>query len=70
MTTPILSKAEQAALNHFLSDLIAVCEEVAKEPYPDSDPASLLKTLRTRAETVLRGDKPIEFESSTERKLK
>lgn len=30
-----------------------VLKEVAKEPYPDSDLSSLLKTLRCRAQSVL-----------------
>lgn len=33
--------------------LVEVCQEVAKEPYPDSDPNSLLETLRHRAQLAL-----------------
>ncbi len=35
------------------SELIDVCKEIIKEPYSDSDPTSLLKTLKTRAELAL-----------------
>jgi len=37
-----------------LPDLMAVCEEVARGAYSDSDPNSLLETLQARAESVLR----------------
>lgn len=35
------------------SQLIEVCEEIARKPYSDSDPISLLEALRARAEAVL-----------------
>lgn len=34
--------------------LLEFCEEVARGPYPDSDPASLLETLQKRAQAILK----------------
>ena len=35
------------------ADLLAVCEAVAKDPYPDSDLESLLTTLRIQARAAI-----------------
>lgn len=39
-------------------DLLEVCTEVAMEPYPDSDLASLLETLRARAKAAIAKAQP------------
>ena len=51
MTMGDLPMAHQIAA---LPELYAVCEEIAAEPYLDSDLASLLETLRVRAKSALR----------------
>jgi len=53
LTEVQIKRLHELAHKDDLCSLRAVCEAVAKSPYPDSDPVSLLETLRVQARQAL-----------------